>query len=467
MSQVISMRAWELFLARQEKELGEETVNKWLRPLRVSRFDAGNLYLEAENKFQISWFEEQMRARITASLVNQNRRPIKVHLSLASEPSNSKSHAFSSKKKRFHSGSGGGIPFIISFDSIDPDHTFDSFVFSKSNEMTTKLLKQISDANTQEEWANFNPIYVYGPDGSGKTHLLMAFAMAMSKLGKSVIYVKAQTFADHVVTAIQAGTMEQLRQRYRLVDVLIVDDVDLLAKKAATQEEFFHTFNTLHGAGKQILLAANCVPHQLQAIEPRLISRFEWGIVLTLSLLEGEEMKLLLKSATEKLKFPLNHEVSEFLLETFKNPKSLMQALASLMLRFQMQREGALFTSTQISLLAVQHHLKDLIFAAKQAVITPSRILQNVSEFFGIRQEDILSKTKSRDCALPRQIAIYFCRMQLKLPFTKIADIFARDHSTVMSSVKVIQEALDANEEEVTLPFHAIKQMLKRPQPTP
>jgi chromosomal replication initiator protein len=441
------MQAWESFVDTLQTEIGSETVEKWLRPFKILRFDACNLYLEAKDPFQAMWFEEHVRQKALVRLFNNNRRRIKVHVSVANLPS---------KTKKTASKCVEAAPpkFEPVFDELDPHCTFSSYVVSESNVLTSKVFLQVANEAPVEK-----VIYVCGPAGSGKTHLLMAAAEAMRKRGLRVIYARAQSFTDHVVSAIRAGEMSAFRQAYRNSDVLIIDDVHVFSRKGATQEEFFHTFNALHIEGKQIIMSAHCMPGELQFIEPRLVSRFEWGIVLSLEIPSKNDMEQILLGRTHLLNFPLHQKVVEFLLDHFSNPKSLCKALEALVLRCHLNREAN--SSNQLTVAQIKHLLDDLLQEQQATALTPPRILQHVSEYFGIRPEDILGKAQTRDCALPRQIAMHFCRQELKLPFLKIGELFGRDHSTVMSSVKLVQKGMDKGEEEITVACRAIMKKIK------
>jgi len=452
------MQAWDTFLKLLENDIGTNAIDQWLRPLKIIHFDAGNLYLEAKDSFQISWFEEHIRKKANALLCNNNHRKIKVYLSIAGEAAKKKI----SKKPKTDILT---IPQLsIAFDALNPLCNFDNFIGSSLHPLPHKLMHQITGyANDHKtDLATFNPIYLWGPTGTGKTHLLVATAHELGKKGLSVAYVNAETFTEHVVRAIRASEMSLFRQSYRKADILIIEDVHLLAKRGATQEELFHTFNTLHLAGKQIMLSANCSPSELAFIEPRLISRFEWGIVLPMAPLLHDEIRQVLHAKAKALNYPLNQKVMEFLLETFTSgTKALCRAFEALVLRTHLNKSNIKFSPTQLTVPYVQQQLTDLISEEVASALDPNKIILNVSEYFGIRPDDILGKAQSRDRALPRQIAMYFCRSQLEMPYAKIGDLFQRDHSTVMSSVKLIQKNLNSNEQSVSEPFHAILKKLR------
>lgn len=427
------MEAWEQFLKALEKTLGKETIEKWLRPLKVVDYDACNLYLEAKDSFQLIWFEEQMRKRVQKEFINNNHRPIRVHLTCASLAPVQKTVP----KKDIP-------PVFVQFDPdpLDPHALLEKFIPGKNNEVVFKLLSNLAFGN--EPLGGFNPIYLHGGSGTGKSHLLMALAAEFLKRNISTLYVRAETFTEHVVNAIRGGRMREFRNAYRLPQILLIDDVHLFARKSATQEELFHTFNTLHTSGRQIFLSGDKAPQLLKEIEARLISRFEWGIILTLEKLHVSELEAMIAKRCESLNFFIDDKTIQFLISTFqRNIKSLHQALEALVLRSHMKNIGT------ISLDIAQTLVSDLIQTKEAIALTPEKIVQKVAEHYTIRSSDILGKSQSHDCSLPRQVAMYLCRKELNLPFLKIAAFFGRDHSTVMTSVKQIQQKIDSNDRSI------------------
>ncbi len=462
------MKAWNEFLKLQERELGVETVEKWLRSLRIVRFDACNLYLEAKDAFQAMWFEEHIQKKVKLHLVNNNRSPIKVHLTTAN---GQEIRQQKKKGQRTNAGEAEPPPFSISFDPLDPLKTFDHFVESESSVLAHKLLCKITNYDpisktciqSETDLAAFNPIYIFGGEGSGKTHLMMATAHALKSRNLKVVYVKAETFTEHVVTAIRSSEMSIFRLAYRNIDVLMIDDVHLFSKKGATQEELFHTFNTLHLGGKQIILSANCAPSELQHIEPRLVSRFEWGIVLPLEPIRDEDVGKVLRKKAEALEIKLQQAVEQFLLETFKNStKTLIHAMEALVMRHHLKCEMEDKNVTPISVQLAKYLLKDLIDQEEEQAVTPEKIIHLVAEYFGIKTDDIFSKGQKRECVLPRQLAMYFCREKLKMPFKKIGELFSKDHSTVMSGVRQIEKSVRTDDKEIMTPYISILKRINR-----
>lgn len=355
---------------------------------------------------------------------------------------------------------------------MDSLRTFDHYVESEESVLAYKLLCKITNYDpisktfipSEADLASFNPIFLYGREGSGKTHLLMATAHALRSRNLKVVYVRAETFTEHVVTAIRSSEMSTFRLAYRNIDVLLIDDVHVFSRKGATQEELFHTFNTLHLAGKQIILSANCSPAELQNIEPRLVSRFEWGIVLPLDNISEADVLKVLRKKSEALEVELHPTVEQFLVATFTNSrKSLIQALEALVLRHHLKNDRRDNNrSNPITVQAAKYYLKDLIEQEAQHALTPDKIVNTIAEHFGIKVQDILSKAQSRDCVLPRQLAMYFCRTKLKMPFKKIGEVFLKDHSTVMSSVKTIETHVTNDHKEIMSPYLSILKKINR-----
>lgn len=429
------MQAWESFVESLKQELDSKTVDRWVKPLRVVSFDAANLYLEADDSFALLWFEEHVRHRLK-NFVNSNRKPIKVHLA---------SSAAKVKKGRKLAKEGPKKSKWL-FDTPSPLFTFNSFVTFEGNQLGAALLKELSQKKSDRA-PPFNPIYISGRKGAGKSHLLEAARLAMTEAGMNAVYVRAETFTEHVVGAIRSGEMQSFRRCYRNLDALLIDDVEIFAKKGATQEELFHTFNSLHGASKQLVFAASCLPRDLKSIEMRLISRFEWGIVVPLESLPKERMAEALMKKAESIGLPLASEVQSTLLKHFSgHAHTLMRALDALILRAHLRKGQGI---DKLTASEIEELLADLIEQEKKAAISSEKILKATSDYFGITVEDILGKAQSRDIALPRQIAIYLFRRELALPYMKIGSHFSRDHSTIISSNRLIDKEMRCKDSEI------------------
>jgi chromosomal replication initiator protein len=432
------MKQWIDFIKIQEIELGEETSKKWLSSLKIISFDAGNIYLQAPDSIHAFWFEEHIRPKLKNNLLNSNNRPIKVHLQILNEK----------QKKREEKKT---IVINLNSDKLDPSSTFSTFFENEKNVLAFKFLNEISSKN-ESNLSGFNPILIHGPKDSGKSHLLMATASAFKEKGKKVFYVKAQSFTEHVVTAMRLSSITQFRNTYRNVEVLIVDDIHELANKNATQEEFFHTFNALHTQGSQIVLSSNVPPFQIKDIEPRLISRFEWGISLSLDKVDPSSLQIILENKLKAFNLNFTKDAKDFLLKTFSSPSNIQKAIEAIILRSE---------TSNISLLDLNTHLQDLIKEQNEKVLSFDQIIKIVAKHFGLNPEDILGKSQTKECSLPRQIAMYLCREKLKTPYQAIGKLFSRDHSTVMSNIKGIEQKKINKSPEVFFPIQEIDRSLK------
>ena len=444
------MKAWEEFLKKQEDLLGEQTVNQWLRSLQILHFDATNLYLEAADAFHMLWFEEHMRPLIKAHLLNNNSRTIKVHIHVPDNAANKKQDK-TQKTPAFS-------PIA---DKLDPIATLANFIPAKANEVVMRLCCELTGVDpislhftSCPNLAACNPIFLWGKAGTGKTHLLMALTHLFCQRGLKALFVRAETFTEHVISAIRSSEMQKFREIYRHVDALLIDNVHVFMRKDATQEELFHLFNALHLSNKQIVLSSNVPPFQLEEIEPRLISRFEWGIVLQLNELTETERKKLLVHCCKIRKFPLTEKICSFLVRTFSNNHSLLRAFEALLLRIYLKDKS--FNTDKLQLEQVETILSDIIQFEQKKTLNTDTILSAVKSYFDIAPTEIIGKSQSQRHTFPRQISIYLCRILLKLSFTQIGKIFSRDHSTAVTAVKQIKIKLEKRDKELQ---EALKQI--------
>ncbi len=422
---------WEEFLNLQEQRLGKEVVDKWLRPLKVIRSDAYHLELEADNPFQVVWFDQHIKPGLKSRL-----KP-KITLTLKG----------ASASKKFKPPPS----LVLEIDPLDPLCSFAHFVTTQDNAFPLQFLTDLKSPPT------YNPIYIHGPSGAGKTHLLMALAQKYRSQGLHALYVRSETFTEHVVLAMRSSAMQLFRKNYRSVDILLIDDIHILARRTATQEEFFHTFNALHTNGKQIIISSNVPQGHLQEIEPRLVSRFEWGMTFSLCPLGTGDLSCVLERKIELFQLSLGDDVKQWLLNTFAKSCSLTKALEALTLRAHLKK----LNSSDLTIPQLESLLGDLIAKEQKTALSFERILAAASAFYGISTHDILGNSHSREHATPRHIAIYLCRQHLAYPFTKLGKLFSRDHSTTMASVKLIEKKIEEKEEGILRALLEIRSQLK------
>ena len=442
------MKAWNDFIQKQEELLGKEIVDRWLRSLVVTNFDAQNLYLEPISPLQAAWFEEHIRPKLAKELFSYSGKPICVHMGSSSS---------SKKRESKKNGSLNSPPLLLQKDPLDPHKKWENLILIEDNNTLFQFMTELMKGKIT--LGTFNPIYLWGSGGCGKTHILMALASFFENQGLKSLYAKADTFTEHVIKAIRSSQMNTFRSFYRTCDILLIDDVHILSGKYATQEEFFHTFNALHSKKKQIILSSSLPPGQLSEIEPRLISRFEWGINLPLQEVSQEHLEQILIKKMGELSLSFSEEMQHFLLTRFTNLSSLQKAIDTLCLREHIdQIPLSELTPEQAAIL-----LLPLLEQEKKQILSPEKIHKVVANFYNILPSDLLGKSQTKDCCLPRKLAIYLCRKELGMPFQKIGKFFSRDHSTIMSSVKDIEALLEKKQEPLMQNLREIKAKFKDP----
>ncbi len=436
------MNVWTQFLNDLERIIGKKAVARWLRPLRLTSFDARNLYLDADDPFQIHWFFEQVDAQLLSRLQAPSGASIKLHFSVKGRPFDRLQKKSASHTER------PATPFKSSH--LDPHALLEHFWTDDTPHFPLQVIKEWLKQPAPLSLSDDNPLYLYGPLGSGKTHLLMGIAHALKAKGLRPFYIQAQTFVEHVVHAFRSSLLHSFRALYRSIDVLLIDDVHLLARKTGTQEEFFHTFNHLYEEKRPIVMTAHCPAQKLEEIEERLISRFEWGLALSCPAPSKALKKILIRKRSHQFGITLEPSAYDFLLTTFHPLPTLIRSIEALALRGQHLLHTPMTKATLVTL------LQDLIAAENAHILSPEVIIESVARYFDLTSKDILSRSQRKECTLPRQIAMYLCRNNLSLPYIKIGKLFFRDHSTVMSSTKLIAQALQNKEPLVTQSLQAI-----------
>jgi chromosomal replication initiator protein len=324
-----------------------------------------------------------------------------------------------------------GLPF--------PNYTFDAFVPGASNRFAHAAAMAVAEAPPSTA---YNPLFIYGGVGLGKTHLLIAVGHHMYRLnpGIRVKYVTSEQFLTEFIKAVRERQSDRFRQRYREVDVLLVDDIQFLAKREETQTEFFHTFNHLHGSGKQIAIASDRPPHELSGLEERLVSRFRWGLCVDVQPPDLETRIAILQLKAERERLTVPHEVIEFVASKFDQS---VRELEGALVRVAAWSE---LTGTPVDQELAERALQDLIPQA-ETEIPPQMIMEETATYFTLTTGDLVSKSRSRPLTTARHIAMYLMRECTGLSLVKIGEIFGgRDHTTVLHGIKKVEDEMRARD---------------------
>jgi len=316
---------------------------------------------------------------------------------------------------------------------IDPRFTFENFVVGSSNEFCHAACRAVTD----QPGETYNPLYIHGGVGLGKTHLINAVANTLlEKGGMKIAYRTSERFTNELISAIRSGTTEQFRNRYRQVDVLIIDDIQFIAGKGSTQEEFFHTFNALYEVRKQIILTSDRSPREMNNLEDRLKSRFNWGLVADIQPPDLETRLAILSRKAELAGVSLPEDVAFLLASRISNNvRELEGALTRL-------TAHATLTGKVIDMDFARYVLRDFLHEPART-ITVEDIQKKVSGYYNIRIQDMRSKKRTRNVALPRQVAMYACKQQTSMSLPEIGESFGgRDHTTVLHAVRKIERMI-------------------------
>lgn len=323
---------------------------------------------------------------------------------------------------------------------LNPKYTFDTFVIGSSNRLAHAAAVAVAESPSRA----YNPLFIYGGVGLGKTHLMHAIGHYIKGQNPSakVVYVSSEKFTNELVNAIRNNKNEEFRQKYRSIDVLMIDDVQFIGGKDMTQEEFFHTFNDLYEANKQIILSSDKPPKEISTLEERLRSRFEWGLIADIQPPDLETRIAILSKRAQ--------------LENLDIPNEVITLIADRIASNIRELEGALnrviayssLTKSKLSVEIAEEALKNIIQSPKARIITSSVIIDAVARYFDIRPDEFSSKKRNRDIAFPRQIAMYLCRELTDMSLPKIGDAFGgRDHTTVLHATEKIGNDIKINME--------------------
>ena len=328
--------------------------------------------------------------------------------------------------------------------NLNPKYKFDTFVVGSNN----KLAHSAALAAAESPGEVYNPLYIYGGAGLGKTHLMHSIGHFILERNPKmkVLYVTSENFTNEVINCIRSGDalkMNNMREKYRTVDILMIDDIQFIIGKESTQEEFFHTFNTLHSAGKQIILSSDKPPKDMETLEERLRSRFEWGLIADIQPPDYEtRMAILKKNAEIYHKKNIDDEVFKYIANNIKSNIRELEGAFNKIIAFSK------LNNVEINLEYAEEALKDVIYPNQPKEITPSLIIEVVAEHFGVNPDDITSKKRNSEFVQPRQVVMYLCRTLTETSLAATAKLLGKkDHTTVIHGINKITTELETNEE--------------------
>ncbi len=426
---------WQSCLHRLEGELSEQQFNTWIRPLHAVEEDDA-LHLLAPNRFVLDWVREHYYRQITEVVSYQTHgAPARVLLEIGStqRPTPAAAPARPAAGRSFQAGQE-----VVRSSFLSPQFVFDSFVEGKSNQLARAASRQVADNPGRA----YNPLFIYGGVGLGKTHLMQAVGnqMLLTNPSARVIYLHSERFVGDMIKALQHNTINEFKRFYRSVDALLIDDIQFFAGKERSQEEFFHTFNALLENQQQVIVTCDRYPKEVKGLEERLKSRFGWGLTVAIDPPELETRVAILISKAEQFQVQLPNEVAFFVAKRVRsNVRELEGALRRVV-------ANARFIGCPITVDLAKEALRDLI-ALQNKLVSMENIQKTVAEYYKIRVSDLLSKRRSRSITRPRQLAMALAKELTNHSLPEIGDSFGgRDHTTVLHACRKMRELTELDD---------------------
>ena len=423
----------EEILANAKLLLKDEVSNisfiTWISPLEVEEWNDNEIIFKVNTSFQKDVIEKKYYDLIFNTFKFLTNKEYKI-----------KAHFIEDGEEGFNLGD---TPSQISSNNtnnksgLNPHYTFDTYVVGNNNRFAQAAALAVAEAPS----TSYNPLFLYGGVGLGKTHLMHAIGNEIMQnfSDKKVLYVTSEKFTNEFINSIKDNTNEEFRNKYRNIDVLLIDDIQFIAGKERVQEEFFHTFNTLHENGCQIIMSSDKPPKDMDNLEDRLKSRFEWGLIADISNADYETRLAILRKKVQLENIIIDDNIlSNIAIKVDSNIRELEGTLNKILAK-------ASLTHSPISIELAEQCIDEVI-SKKEKVISSDYIQEIVSRYFNIPQRDIKSSKRSNDIAYPRQIAMFLCRDIINMPYKKIGDAFGkRDHTTVMHACTKIESEIKSN----------------------
>jgi chromosomal replication initiator protein len=424
------MNVWDDILARIEAKVNRHSFYTWFRPTTFVAEDRSSVTVRVPNMLFKDWLTKHYSGVMTEA-TSELKRPNLV-INFIADTQDTTSSIPLSAYETAELDSGPPPSAQPGSAGLNPRYTFDTFIVGSSNQFAHAACRAVAEAPSR----SYNPLFIYGGVGLGKTHLMHAIGHYVLKHDRTHVltYISSERFMNEMINAVRYDRVLDFRERYRSVDVLLVDDIQFLAGKEGTQTEFFHTFNALYDSQKQIVLSSDCPPHEIPALEERLRSRFEWGLIADIQSPDLETKVAILKKKAEAEAVPLPDNVAMYIASRIKsNIRELEGSLIRLI-------AYASLTGQEISLSLTQEVLKNVLDHEQKAV-TIELIQKFVADYYNLKMLDLKSRNNSKSIAMPRQVAMYLCKSLTHASLPEIGRSFGgKHHSTVIHSIRKVED---------------------------
>jgi chromosomal replication initiator protein len=422
-------RLWQATLGQLQMEMPRASFDTWVRDAELLTYEDGEFIIGVQNAYARDWLDDRLRSTIKRILTGFLGRSTEVRFVVWQENGHEEVEGPALRNSSPKESS------ITLPSNLSRRYTFDSFIVGSSNRLAHAAAQAVSESPAQA----YNPLFLYGGVGLGKTHLLHAIGHACVRKGLQAVYVSSEEFTNDLINAIRTHTTDAFRERYRRVDLLLIDDIQFLAGKESTQEEFFHTFNTLHGQDKQLVISSDRPPKAMVTLEERLRSRFEWGLTVDIQPPDFETRLAILRSKADRAGRTVAPDHLEVIARRVQSNIRELEGALTRVLAFSD------LSGVPMSIELVETALADLL--PRSGRVTAERIITAVSQQFGVEEQRLLSRERSRAVALPRHVAMYLIREETPASLPQIGQALGgRDHTTVMYGCEKISDLLETDE---------------------
>jgi chromosomal replication initiator protein len=429
--------AWQAAVGQLQMEMSKASFDTWVRSAEVVKYQDGQFTIGVQNAYARDWLEKRLTSsisRILSGLMEETQqvefivhhkeyeeKPVEVVQEIKPQPMTVPNPL--------------SVPQTAASVAMNSRYTFDNFVVGASNRLAHAACMAVAENPAHA----YNPLFLYGGVGLGKTHLLQAIGNSLRAQGKQVMYVSSEEFANDLINSIRTHNTQAFRERYRFIDVLLIDDIQFIAGKESTQEEFFHTFNALHSQEKQIVISSDRPPKAMSTLEERLRSRFEWGLIADIQPPDLETRIAILRSKAERMRRNVPDEIITYIAREFQsNIRELEGALTRVVAYSDLRGKT-------LTIDLAESALTDLLPQRNQ--LEPGRVVDVVASAFGVSKEKLMSRERTREIALPRQVVMYLLREEANVSLPQIGEVLGgRDHTTVMYACEKVADMIERDD---------------------
>ena len=427
-------QAWQSVLGQLQMEMPRASFDTWVRDTRPLTYDEGVMTIAARNAYARDWLENRLLSTVARLLAGMMNRSVDVRFVVA----NGHEDLEADEPVEENDSADAPLPVTVKQrnSTLNPRYTFDNFVVGANS----RLAHAAAQAVAEKPARAYNPLFLYGGVGLGKTHLLHAIGNACHSRGLNVLYVSSEEFTNDMINAIRSHTTQAFREKYRSADVLLIDDIQFIAGKESTQEEFFHTFNTLHSQDKQIIVSSDRPPKSLVTLEERLRSRFEWGLIADIQMPDLETRQAILRYKAEKIGRNVSNEILDMIARRVQSNIRELEGALNRIVAF------ADLSGLPLTLQLAEMALADLIPQARS--VPPQKLIEIVAREWETSVEALQGRDRSARVAEPRQVAMYLLRSETNASLPQIGAVLGgRDHTTVMYAIQKITTDIETRDD--------------------